>query len=333
VRAGYTVVEAADGLAALEALASQPTIRMVVSDVAMPRMNGIELARRVRAERGLPVVLMSGYTDESVSDPSIVVLAKPFSPSDLLEVVARAIGAVDPRAAPAPASEVSRAQARPRDEGAHALLVAMVVHDINNALSVIVPGASMLRLMAGTGVVDPEAIAIVEDIDQAAQSCAALAQQALRVADPRPRPTLVRLDELVRALERPLAKLLYGRGRLVVTLPSATRPIMADRGALERALFNLVLNARDALDPPGVVSITVREGAGEVALEVHDDGRGIDAAIVPRLFEPFFTTKAGGGTGLGLTVVKAAVEDAGGRVEVESTPGAGATFRLWLPPA
>ncbi|MCC6624131.1 MAG: response regulator [Deltaproteobacteria bacterium] len=329
-RAGYAVVEAVDGLAALEVLASRTTIRMVVSDIAMPRMSGVELARRVKAERGLPVALMSGYADERVADATVTVLTKPFPPNDLLDVVTRVIGPAEAPAAPAAGEQTSE---RPRDEVTHALFVAMVVHDINNALSVIVPGAALLKDMAGTGVVDADAIAIVEDIDQAAQTCLALARQALRIADPRARPEPVRLDELVRAVERPLAKLLNGRGRLVVTTPTATRPVIADRGALERAVFNLVLNARDALDGPGQVTVTVRDDATTVVLEVKDDGRGIEPEVMPRLFEPFFTTKAGGGTGLGLTVVKAAVDELGGRVEVESTPGQGATFRLRLPAA
>jgi two-component system, cell cycle sensor histidine kinase and response regulator CckA len=117
--------------------------------------------------------------------------------------------------------------------------------------------------------------------------------------------------------------------------------VLIDRGNLERALLNLVLNARDATPAGGTIAVHVTaEYAAEadgpagayVRVDVHDPGTGIPLADQDRIFEPFFTTKADGkGTGLGLAIVRRIVDRAGGFVRVESRAGAGTTFRLYLP--
>jgi CheY-like chemotaxis protein len=103
---------------------------------------------------------------------------------------------------------------------------------------------------------------------------------------------------------------------------------------MHQALMNLAVNAMEAM--PGGGTLTIRTAnAGsppQVLLEVKDTGEGIDENTRRHLFEPFFTTKKNGSnTGLGLTIVFGAVHGCGGRIEVESKTGEGATFRVWLP--
>jgi two-component system NtrC family sensor kinase len=97
-------------------------------------------------------------------------------------------------------------------------------------------------------------------------------------------------------------------------------------------ILNLLLNAADAVTPPGVVTFETAVAQGQLRLRVHDNGGGIPPTVLPRIFDPFFTTKeVGRGTGLGLTLSNDIVRAHGGRIEVDSRPGAGTTFTVWLP--
>ncbi len=106
----------------------------------------------------------------------------------------------------------------------------------------------------------------------------------------------------------------------------------ANGNRVVQMVLNLLLNAIDAAGPDGRVRVAVGRDGDDVTIEVVDDGPGIEPHVLGRIFDPFFTTKAPGvGTGLGLAVVERLAAEAGGSVEVESSPGAGATFRVRLP--
>jgi len=103
----------------------------------------------------------------------------------------------------------------------------------------------------------------------------------------------------------------------------------ADPDLLGRALGNLVANALEAMAPGGTLRVAVSRAGAGVAIEVADSGPGLTQEQRTRLFTPYFTTKKGG-TGLGLAIVQGIVSDHGGRIEVQSEPGQGTTFRLLL---
>jgi CheY-like chemotaxis protein len=130
------------------------------------------------------------------------------------------------------------------------------------------------------------------------------------------------------------------------SLPADVRPVRADAGRLEQVLVNLAVNARDAMEGGGTLTISAadvnldREDATRyglaagpyVSLEVADTGVGMPAGVAERAFEPFFTTKPKGhGTGLGLATVFGIVTEAGGHVLIDSAPGHGTTVRVHLP--
>lgn len=122
------------------------------------------------------------------------------------------------------------------------------------------------------------------------------------------------------------------RLRLELTLNHGT--VQADDGQVRQVLLNLLLNAIDTSPEGGRLALSVRQtaldGAPAVAIEVADEGPGMDDDTRRRIFDPFFSTKPTG-AGLGLSVVHQIVHDHGGRVEVESAPGKGASFRVLLP--
>jgi PAS domain S-box-containing protein len=223
-----------------------------------------------------------------------------------------------------------------------------VAHDFNNLLTLILGYGNLVR----RAVADRPAVSRqVEAIVQAGESAAALTRQLLAFSRRQVLvPTVIDVNALIVRLEEMLRRLIGEDIELVTDLEPRLARIRADAGQVEQVLMNLVINARDAMPTGGRLTVTTRHrkpppaggGAGpaaesgaaasHVAIRVADTGGGIDGAVMPHLFEPFFTTKEEGkGTGLGLATVYGIVQQTGGRIEVESQPGAGATFTIHLP--
>jgi two-component system cell cycle sensor histidine kinase/response regulator CckA len=164
-------------------------------------------------------------------------------------------------------------------------------------------------------------------------------------------PQLVDINMVVAEMEKMLRHSLGEDKQLEFRLSPDAGQMRADRGQLEQVLINLVLNARDALDDHGRVTIETacttwdeayaeRHGGVDiplgryVMLAVSDTGCGMDREVQQRIFEPFFTTKPiGQGTGLGLSTVYGIVKQSGGFVWVYSEPGQGSVFKVYLPEA
>jgi len=151
---------------------------------------------------------------------------------------------------------------------------------------------------------------------------------------PPPEFESVDLNELVRGAVKLFEPQLAPVGRPPITTElyldeNGPRP-QADRTLLRRALENLILNSLDAMPAGGTLTVRTAQRNGAVRLEVTDTGEGLTPEECARLFTPYYTTKRHG-TGLGLAIVQSVVSDHAGRIEVESAPGAGATFRIELP--
>lgn len=213
-----------------------------------------------------------------------------------------------------------------------------IAHDFNNLITGIVFNAGLL--LEETSLTD-EQRSEIKDMERSAQRAAALTRQLLTFSRKQVyRPETLDLNDVVRDLERMLARLLTETIHLVCDLDPEPCAVEIDRTQFEQAILNLTINARDAMPTGGVVTIetkrtveTTTDGkARRVRLTVRDTGHGIDAQTREKMFEPFFTTKpAGSGTGLGLATVYAVVRQAGGTIDVESELGRGAAFRIVLP--
>jgi two-component system nitrogen regulation sensor histidine kinase NtrY len=151
---------------------------------------------------------------------------------------------------------------------------------------------------------------------------------------PTPEFEPVDLNELVRSAIKLFEPQLAPMGRPPITpelyLDEKLPKPMADPILLRRALENLILNSLDAMPAGGTLTVRTAHRPGAVRLEVTDTGEGLSPEECSRLFTPYYTTKRHG-TGLGLAIVQSVVSDHSGRIEVESAPGAGATFRIELP--
>lgn len=205
-----------------------------------------------------------------------------------------------------------------------------VAHDFNNLLTAIMGASEMLESLTST---DDESNSLVKDIISTSQRAGKLTHQLLAFSrHSAVNPVLLDLNGLVTDLLPILEKVLPPRAHLDVQL-NASSPIFADGSQLELALLNLTINARDAIDDGGRVTIsTADHGDNQVQLLVHDDGKGISDDVVAHIFEPFFTTKGPGlGTGIGLAAVRQVVNQASGEISVSSSPGHGTTFELLFP--
>ena len=211
-------------------------------------------------------------------------------------------------------------------------LASGVAHDVNNALTTIICSAEFLRTSRGS----PESHQLAGDIIAASRNAAQTTRQLLslhRRTHCRPEP--VNPAPIVATVAR-LADRLMPRTIRLRVIEGSTRRILVDPADLQQALLNLLLNARDAMPDGGDITLHIRDepdpaspGRLRVHLDVHDSGAGIAPEVGEQLFVPFFTTKAPGqGTGLGLTMVKQFVDDAGGTLTWTSPPGRGTTFTL-----
>ncbi|MEO5818237.1 MAG: PAS domain S-box protein [Gemmatimonadaceae bacterium] len=229
------------------------------------------------------------------------------------------------------------------------LLAGGVAHDFNNLLTAIKGFASLLQMTLDE---TDSATEFLGEINKAADRAAALTAQLLAFSRRQLlRPESLDLNARVRDLDRMLRLLLRDDGELKLELAPTLNQVLADPGQIEQVILNLVVNARDAIHgrADGVVSIRTSNALLEkefaewgvhdvsgpyVRLDVIDNGVGMDRATQARIFDPFFTTKeAGQGTGLGLATVFGIVKQSGGYVWVESAPGQGAMFSVYLPRA
>lgn len=230
-------------------------------------------------------------------------------------------------------------QVRLREELAHAQkmeavgrLAAGIAHDFNNLLTVV---KGNLELMSDRIADAPELEESLRALDSAANLTRRLlafgrkAQLSLKLVNP---------NELVSSTMTLMHRLVGDEVKLETGLAPGLPLVLVDSLEIERALVNLVVNARDAMPRGGVVGIATRErwidGTRWVELSVADRGAGISEEDRQFIFEPFYTTRRNtGGTGLGLATVLGTAEQHGGTVEVSGREGGGAVFTMLLPAA
>ena len=221
-------------------------------------------------------------------------------------------------------------------------LAGSVVHDSNNLLLVIAGHVELARRLLGDG--HPAAVRLFTVL-HAVERASALNRQLLSFGRSTKEPeVLADLDALVLQLEPTLRRLLGDYVQLEVRTGGGRGLVNTDPTQLEQLLLNLVLNARDAMPGGGRLTVETQEAVVTaepaqqvppgryVVLAVSDEGMGIGADTRAHIFEPFFTTKApGAGSGLGLASVHRIAQQAGGHVALDSEPGFGTTFRVYLP--
>jgi len=383
---GYHVLEAATGMAAIEQCCANPP-DLVLLDVMLPDINGVEVCRQIKTAHPGIAVLQTSAAVISAHDRAAALdggadafLVEPIESEELqataqsllrMRGAEQALRRLNERLELLIAErtrelteanrrlELEIVERRKTEEvlwhtqrlEAVGQLTGGIAHDFNNLLAVIVGSMEVIRTaIEGNGEVLPRAkvLRMLTASETATSRATKLTQQLLAFAR---RSSLkfdiVALDEVIVASEPFLRRALGEANRLSLSFEAGLWPCRIDAPQFEAAILNLVVNARDAMPQGGDLEIAtgneivdateVRRTPDLIAgpyvvVRVTDTGTGMDRDVAAHAFEPFFTTKeVGKGTGLGLSQVYGFIKQSGGHVVIDTEPGVGTTFRLYLP--
>jgi len=220
-----------------------------------------------------------------------------------------------------------------------------VAHDFNNLLMIITGYSQML--LDSMHPSDP-ACGDLDQIVKAAQRATDLTNQLLAFSRRQvARPAVINLNSMVQEMERMLCRVIGEDIELLTVLAPGLNSVRVDPGQIEQVVLNIAVNARDAMPQGGKLLIETlnlfitedsrRNHVGPdpgpyIVLSISDTGVGMDSQVMSRIFEPFFTTKQHG-TGLGLSTSYGIIKQSGGDIWVDSKPGSGTTFKIYLPVA
>jgi signal transduction histidine kinase len=304
-------------------------------DLRLPDGDGTELARELKASAAdAQVILLTGHASTesaaaAVRAGAFAYLVKPTPPADLLLTVEQALqsvrNATDRR-------ELQRRAQRAEKLAAVGTLAAGLSHEIKNPLNAAALQLTVLeRRLKRIPNLPPDTFEPLGLGQSEIKRLASFLDEFLQFARPRELArTTIDLARLIREVVdflQPQAS----TSQLVLDVETTPLPpLPADEPKLRQALVNLVLNAIQATPAGGTVRVVTDREDDDLCICVDDSGPGVPAAVRNRIFEPFFTTKDAG-TGLGLPLVHAIVQQHGGTIALETSPQGGARFHLRLP--
>jgi signal transduction histidine kinase len=330
LREHYRVLVAADGISGLR-LAAKHHPDLLLSDVGMPGMNGLELTRRFREHAGnrlAPVILLTAYGTmkdrlAGFDAGAVDYVLKPFQPTELLARIESQLRIRDLALRLHESEKLS----------ALGMLSAGLAHELRNPANSVVNAVEPLKALLPADVLAPGSAVteLLEVLDAGSRRIAQLSRQLLGYSRP---------GEL-QSTDEPVQSMLDSALQL-------TRPLLTDvrvdqelayegsvrcaRALIVQVLTNLIDNAASAAGPNGWIALRTRRAGANLLIEVGDSGPGVPAELRARLFEPFFTTKpVGKGTGLGLSTSRQIVERHQGTLSLVEGERGGAVFRIEIP--
>jgi len=347
-RGGYDVQpQRVDSAASLHSALDSGRWDIVLSDYSMPGFSGTEALSLLRARNvDIPFIFVSGTIGEEMAVSALKSGAQDYllkgNLKRLLSAVERALheaeGRRDRRRLETQVNQLARFEAIGRLAGG-------IAHDFNNVLGSILGWAELGQSDLPEGHRARERLL---KIRTQAERAAALTRQLLAFARRQVlQPQNLDVNALVSECVSLMGKVIGENVHMALSLAPALPPAWADASQIEQIVMNLCINARDAMAGGGQLTIStepaeVKPNAEEyrpyykpgryIMLTVADTGTGMDTATLEHIFEPFFTTKEPGkGTGLGLATVYGIVKQHNGIIDVESEPGRGTRFRVYLP--
>jgi signal transduction histidine kinase len=359
LRNKFPVMTAAGGEQGLRIIGAEGPFAVIVSDFRMPGMDGVQFLSKAREAAPDSVrMLLTGYADlqtaiDAVNQGNIFrLLTKPCAPDVLLAALTAGITQYRLIISERERAEKERASLEEQLRHAQKMesigrLAGGVAHDFNNFLTVINTTSQLALMELEDG--DPWREKF-ESIEKAGERAANLTRQLLAFSSRHAvEMKVIDANALIKGLNKMLLRVIGEDIEFRTVLAEDLGRIKVDPGQVEQAILNLVVNARDAMPSGGTLvletanteldekgthpPLSLKPGA-YVTLSVKDTGMGITPEIQEKIFEPFFTTKEKGkGTGLGLSIVYGIVKQSGGGIEVQSKPGQGTAFKLYLPRA
>ncbi len=336
VKALYTAVNGKEGIE--QFTEHRPDI--VITDITMPVMNGLEMAERIKKiDEQVPVIVITAYNEQDFFMKSIEIgvdryIIKPVIIEDVLRVTTAVAALLRQK------QEMERLRKSLEDSlrlQATAQLTKGLSHNFNNILVGILGYAGLIRIKLSQieGKEIPEVLNYVDTIEQSANRASELIKHLITFSDKvEYEKTDIHINDLVRHVIEIIRLSFPENIRIETCLHDNLPYINADRYKLEQAILNICINAKDAMPNGGELKIeTFDVGEGNVALRITDTGCGMDEETKRRIFEPFFTTKGlASHLGLGLSITMSIIRQHEGFIRVDSEPGKGTEFIIYLPP-
>jgi signal transduction histidine kinase len=348
----FTVVTALSAEAALEIM-RQREIAVLLADQRMPGMSGVELFETIRDEFPDTVrLLITAYSDLTDAIAAINrgqvggYLQKPWEPAHLKATLRESLDLYETRRK---VRELERRLLETERAYALGIVAAGIAHELRNPLTALLTSLDLVELrirslmgaqVPGAAPTGPAAaVMAAEQLAIARHAARQMSEITKGIELSHRRQDEARTADMgevtgltIRCVQAELAK----RAKVQVEV-GPTPPVQGSPTKLGQVVMNLLINAMQALpDRPraeNLVAVRLARVGQFVRLEVEDNGSGIPDDVLPKIFDPFFTTKAHGGTGLGLAISRQIIEEAHGRISVESEAGCGSKFSVELPVA
>ncbi|PZR75890.1 MAG: hypothetical protein DLM73_04125 [Chthoniobacterales bacterium] len=368
-RIGYSKLESINDSTRIFKMIETFKPDLILLDLAMPGMNGFQVLENLRANRRgenqIPVLVVTGDASAENKRRALCagatdLLGRPVDPSEFSMRIRNLLQARFLRLEIQEQNHFLEERVRERtSQLEHALenletaqrqrvqqerlsafgeMAGGVVHDFSNALMSVIGYSEMLLSNPEKRGDEATALEYLRIINTAGRDGAHIVSRLRDFYRPRGESDMFEtldLNEIISqslALAKPRCAQRESRARIHFETDLDGSATIAGIGAeLREVLTNLIFNAVDATPGEGVITLRTRQHDGEVVLEVIDTGTGMSADVRQRCLEPFFTTKGDHGTGLGLAMVFGIIKRHQGTLEIDSEPGAGATFRIRFP--
>lgn len=321
---------------------------VVILDLRMPGKSGIETLEEIRKiNQDVPVIILTGFGTLESAQKAVHLnifefINKPFDVNEMKEIVKRAVS----KSRVIHSTKLIMTQLRKLNTNLenriHELekfavvgkLSAEILHEINNPLTIILGYVQILlhEITNQNQAPIEEVQKYLKVVESEVKRCQVIAKSFLDVSKKPYRHVPTNINTIVENMVRffkdnPIARDINFSCRFAQDIPL----ILGSSEQIQQVFINLFMNAIEAMNSRGTISIETRNQSGKVIVRVSDTGRGIPPEILEKIFRPFFTTKSEKSTGIGLTISKKIIETHKGDISVESTPGKGTTFTISFP--